>query len=156
VGPDADSEDGRGAHPFVRACSASRRLFAHPDWTDAAALDAVLRAAEPAVGDGFAALLLGFDPRVDGLVVDFDAACEAVALRVLEAQDAREVRVVTLPLGRVERCAAARALDALVEPSPRVQPADHGALGLPVLADAAAVLDWRRARERGADERRAA
>ena len=152
---DAGSCDGR-AHPWKRACAASRLLFAHPEWGADARLDALLSAAEPAVGDGFAALLLGFDPRGDGLVADRDAACEAVALRVLELDPRAQVHVVLVPDGLAERRAAAGAVDGLVVPWSFDRVGALEGLVRPSLRDAQAVAAWRREQEASAADLRRA
>lgn len=143
VEPAEPSDDGPPQHAWTRACLASRIVYAQPDWSGAGDLDALLAAAAPAVEDGFAALLLGFDRRADGLLADEEVAQEAVALRVLEAFGEAEVHLVCAPDGLAERCAAARAVDAVILPWSCQRLGALDGLVQPVLRDADAVERWR-------------
>lgn len=138
-------------------CLAARRLAAHPDWTRIETLDAVLDAAAPAIEDGFAALLLAFDPRSDGLVADFDGACEAVAARASAWPEGVEVHVLHVPPGLADRRDAAAVLDAVIVPAELEDRAGaFASWSIETLPDAGAVARWRAAREGDAPNTRAA
>ncbi|QDU84120.1 hypothetical protein Pla163_12240 [Planctomycetes bacterium Pla163] len=139
----SDERDGPERWPLVTL--APTRLLAWPRWERPDALERLVAVLEPAIRDGFAAVVLRFDPEEDGLHLDSDTALERFFAACADAfgdPSAIEALVVDVPLVRGELRSLAAAVDGLVDVGDR-DALELARIGLAPLRTAAEVATWR-------------
>ncbi|MEZ5977937.1 MAG: hypothetical protein R3F34_06955 [Planctomycetota bacterium] len=147
---DEHGNDGSGDAPFGLVTRSSRRLLAWPRWGDPDSLRRLAAAVEPIARTDAAALVLRFDPELDG---DHDAALDALVHAFAEHYGEEidlEVVLEDHPIAPSDLARIGAAVHGLLDLGDR-DAAQLAPFGHAPLADANAVAAWLDALLLGAD-----